>query len=131
MDDKIVDLKDFKKEQKRRKRLERKAKRKQQLQEVYLWCNENKELVCIIVPLGTGLLAALIKGGYTIIKGAIKSHNLTKQQQIKDLYCYDNRLGHYWKLRRELTNNEWLEIDKRKKNGETLADILRDLKVLA
>ena len=43
---------------------------------------------------------------------------LTKEQNLKDLYCYDRSLGHYWKLRRELTNEEWLEIDKRKKNGE-------------
>lgn len=48
----------------------------------------------------------------------------------KHLYCYDRSLGHYWKLRRELTNEEWLEIDKRKKNGERLSDILDDMRVL-
>ena len=55
---------------------------------------------------------------------------LAKEQDLKDLYCYDRSLGHYWKLRRELTNDEWLEIDKRKKEGERLSDILDDMKVL-
>ena len=49
---------------------------------------------------------------------------------MKDLYCYDRSLGHYWRLRRELSNKEWLEIDQRKKNGERLADILDEMKVL-
>jgi len=49
---------------------------------------------------------------------------------LKDLYCYDRSLGHYWKLRRELTNSEWVEIDQRKQNGERLADILDELKAL-
>ena len=59
-----------------------------------------------------------------------KRINLRKQEELKDLYCYDRSLGHYWRLRRELTNAEWLEIDRRKKNGERLADILEELKVL-
>ena len=53
-----------------------------------------------------------------------------KEKDLKDLYCYDRSLGHYWKLRRELTNSEWVEIDRRKSNGERLADILEELKVL-
>jgi hypothetical protein len=55
---------------------------------------------------------------------------MKKQEDLKNLYCYDRSLGHYWKLKRELTNSEWVEIDKRKKNGEHLADILDELKVL-
>jgi len=56
--------------------------------------------------------------------------NLRKEKDVKELYCYDRSLGHYWVLRRELTNREWIEIDQRKKNGERLADILSELKVL-
>lgn len=55
---------------------------------------------------------------------------LNKEKDLKDLYCYDRSLGHYWKLRRELTNTEWVEIDKRKNNGERLSDILSEMKVL-
>lgn len=56
---------------------------------------------------------------------------LKKAKDLKELYCYDRSLGHYWKLRRELTNNEWLAIDARKRSGERLADILKELNVLA
>lgn len=59
-----------------------------------------------------------------------KHMTLAKEKNLKDLYCYDRSLGHYWKLRRELTNAEWLEIDKRKQNGDRLSDILDDLQVL-
>lgn len=56
---------------------------------------------------------------------------LKKAKDLKELYCYDRSLGHYWKLRRELTNGEWLAIDARKRSGERLADILKELNVLA
>lgn len=56
---------------------------------------------------------------------------LKKVKDLKELYCYDRSLGHYWKLRRELTNDEWLAIDARKRSGERLADILKELNVLA
>ena len=55
---------------------------------------------------------------------------LKKKTNLKVLYFCDRTLGHYWKLRRELTNSEWVEIDQRKQNGERLADILDELKVL-
>ena len=56
---------------------------------------------------------------------------LKKAKDLKELYCYNRSLGHYWKLRRELTNDEWLAIDARKRSGERLADILKELNVLA
>ena len=56
---------------------------------------------------------------------------LKKAKDLKELYCYDRSLGHYWKLRRDLTNDEWLAIDARKRSGERLADILKELNVLA
>ena len=55
---------------------------------------------------------------------------MKEEKQLKNDYCYDRSLGHYWKLRRELTNEEWIAIDKRKRNGERLGDILAELKVL-
>ena len=60
-----------------------------------------------------------------------QQNRLKKAKDLKELYCYDRSLGHYWKLRRELTNDEWLAIDARKRSGERLADILKELNVLA
>lgn len=87
------------------------------------WCSENKEMLIVLTPV-------IIKGVTTVTKVVGKRVNLSKQQEVKDLYCYDRSLGHYWRLRRELSNDEWLEIDRRKKDGERLSDILDELKVL-
>lgn len=79
------------------------------------------------------ILAASIVVGGVALKGAkllIKAHNLGKEEELKNRYVYDRSLGHYWKLRRELDNQEWVEIEQRRKNGERLGDILNELKVL-
>lgn len=87
------------------------------------WVVRNKETLLVVTPVVVGGLT-------TIVKVVGKRVNLHKEESIKNLYCYDRSLGHYWKLRRELTNREWVEIDQRKKNGERLADILSELRVL-
>lgn len=66
-----------------------------------------------------------------VAKMVNQNNRLRKQKNLKELYCYDRSLGHYWKLRRKLTNDEWLAIDARKRSGERLADILKELNVLA
>ena len=127
-EEKVVSMKDFEKEQKRR---ERKEKRQKRIETIMTWFNDNRELALILIPAGIAGVGVLVKGSISITKGLIRTHNLKKEEALKDLYCYDRSLGHYWKLRRELTNEEWVSIDKRKKNGERLADILSELKVLA
>ena len=97
------------------------AKRK--FREGLRWVSDNKELVITVMPVVVGCIV-------TVTKVVGKRINLQKEESLKNLYCYDRSLGHYWRLRRELSNKEWLEIDKRKKNGERLADILAELKVL-
>lgn len=87
------------------------------------WLYNNREFVFVMGP-------AVVGFGTAAIKGVGKRQKLRKEKQLKDLYCYDRSLGHYWRLKRELSNNEWVEIDKRKANGERLADILDELKVL-
>lgn len=105
----------------RRQAFKRKVNEK--FQEVKGWCVRNKEAIIVLTPVVVG-------GITTVVKVVGKRANLHKEESIKNLYCYDRSLGHYWRLRRELSNREWLEIDQRKKNGERLADILDELKVL-
>lgn len=119
MDDNVIEV-NIDKELKRRMR---KEKIHSKMQDVKAWFVKNKEAVIIITPIA-------IKGVTTIVKVVGKRRNLSKDEDLKELYCYDRSLGHYWKLRRELTNDEWLEIDRRKKNGERLSDILDELRVL-
>ena len=87
------------------------------------WVIDNKEMIIVLAPIVAGIATP-------IIKGIGKHVTLKKTKDLKELYCYDRSLGHYWSLRRELTNREWIAIDRRKKCGEHLADILADMRVL-
>jgi hypothetical protein len=98
-------------------KLKRKAEMK--VQYGWEWLKENKEMVIILVPIAAAAVKAVGKG-----------RNLHKEEELKERYIYDRSLGHYWKLRRELTNKEYLEIDSRRKNGERMADILNEMRVL-
>ena len=116
----VVNMEDFKRESKKR---EFKEKVNTKIQNGKEWFVRNKEAVITLTP--------IVIGGITTITKVVGKHvNLHKEEALKDLYCYDRSLGHYWRLRRELTNQEWLEIDRRKKNGERLSDILSDMRVL-
>lgn len=117
---KCVEIDDFKKEAKRR---ERKERFQRGIRDAGKWIYRNRELIILFGP-------AVLGAGTATVKAVSKHRAQKKAEQLKDLYCYDRSLGHYWKLRRELTNSEWIEIDRRKQNGERLADILYELKVL-
>ena len=120
MRDNVFTMDDFEKEMKKR---EFKEKIYAKIQKGKEWVIRNKETVLILTPI-------VIKGLTTVTKVVGKRSNLQKEEELKDLYCYDRSLGHYWRLRRELSNKEWLEIDRRKKAGERLSDILDEMKVL-
>ena len=105
------------------KRQDLKRKIKQKVKDGKDWVVENKETIIVVLPIVIGIVAP-------IIKSVNKHITLSKTKDLKELYCYDRSLGHYWRLKRELSNGEWISIDKRKKCGEHLADILEDMRVL-
>lgn len=118
-----VEVVDFEKE---RKRAQRKESFKRKCREIKRWIHDNPELTSIILMV-TPFMA---KTAMSSVKAVAKNVRRRKIKDLKELYCYDRSLGHYWKLRRELTNDEWVRIDQRKRNGERLADILEEMKVL-
>lgn len=77
---------------------------------------------------------AAVSGTYALVKGGIRHAKVTNKLQLekslKELYVYDRSMGHYWKLRKPLSNNEWAIINNRVKSGERLADILLNMGVL-
>ena len=121
---------DEEKTQKEIKKLFKRERRRRRLKETGRWIGENKEMLLVLGPAVIGLAVTVIKTGTTVVKAGARRINISAEKKVKDHYCYDRSLGHYWKLRRELSNKEWTEIDKRKKNGERLSDILNDLRVL-
>lgn len=118
MSEKVVDFRT-----KEEKVADFKARLKMRLEDGKEWIIKNKEAVITLTP--------IVIGGLTTVTKVVGKHvNLRKQESVKNLYCYDRSLGHYWSLKRELSNQEWLEVDRRKRNGEHMADILASMRVL-
>lgn len=107
------------------RRFKREVKAK--LHNGWVWVVDNKELVTVILlPVAIGGLKLVA----TVTKNTMRRINLNKEEAIKNLYVYDPSLGKYWRLKRELSNKEWLKIDQRRSKGERLSTILDDLGVL-
>ena len=94
-----------------------------ELRSASVWIRNHSNELKVFVPIAVASAA-------TIAKVVGKRANLHKEESLKTRYYYDRSLGHYWSLNRNLSNKEWLDIDRRKRNGERLSDILADLKVL-
>lgn len=105
------------------KRAKTKAWFKNRMVDMSCWWDENKDVVSVVAP--------VVIGGLTVGAKVIGKYvNLGKEQALKDRYVYDTSLGHYWELRKKLTNAEWTEIERRRNAGEKLGSILENMKVL-
>ena len=87
------------------------------------WCYAHKNEILTYGPVVVSGIAA---GAKMLSKHTAQA----KEQDLKDLYVYSHRTGHYIKLRRKLKTSEWAEFDRRKRAGENEYDILADMKVL-
>lgn len=116
MDEKLVDLKAFKIEAKKRQI-------KEKVGQAWEFCKEH--------PAESFALATTAVGGlFGLAKRADRQHTLKKEQELKDRYIYDRSLGKYWKTRKTPTTGQQLEIERRKKNGESMGDILSSMRLL-
>lgn len=66
-----------------------------------------------------------------ISKDISKRRSIRADYELKNLYVYDRKFGHYWKLRSPLTNRQKLTIDTAVKRGEMMGDVLERLGVLS
>lgn len=87
------------------------------------WCYQNKEFIIVFGPIIFG-------GLMEIIKITTKSTNINEEKRLKERYIYDHSMGHYYELRRKPKKSEWIQIDQRKRNGESLGWILNDMRLL-
>ena len=104
-------------------RAERRARWRENFDNFLDWCSEHKEIMIGGFITGLGLVRTGIKVG-----GRIHVQNMERRN--KDLRVYDTSLGKYWELRRKLKNSDWLEIERRRGNGERLGEILDSLRAL-
>lgn len=77
-------------------------------------------LTPIVVPAIIGTTAKVIS----------KTAKTKELHELKDLMVYDRSHGHYYALKREPSNKEWAEFDRRKDDGEPIRDILDDMRLL-
>lgn len=116
------------------KKTKKPSKIKRKLRDFGYWVDTHTDQILVLAPICIGGLTLIYRIVTPMVTkgvgGVTKNINLRKEQKMKELYCYDPSLGHYWRLNRKLTNVEWINIDKRRKTGERLSEILNDMKVL-
>ena len=94
---------------------------------IWSWVEDNPELALVIIPGVLSIAGAIIK---KILGLAVSEKRIRDEDKLKNMYIYDRSAGHYWKLRREISNDEYRYIQSRREKGEKYGDILDDLKVL-
>lgn len=71
-------------------------------------------------------IALLLRASQSLVV----SHRIRSERNRIDRTYYDRSSGHHWQLRRKLTNTDRAVIDRRKKRGDDMFDILSDLGVI-
>lgn len=122
-----VDMKSIQKEEKKKAKQRQREARAHRRKE---WFNRNLGVILTVTPVAVGAVTTIARTTTNMVRAANRRSMLDKEQKLKDFYCYDRSLGHYWQLKRKLTNSDWVKINMRRSDGETLADILADMNVL-
>lgn len=76
---------------------------------------------------------AVLSAGYSLTRKIVRdvkpssTDKIFKRQQYEQ---YDNQLNTWWPLKHKMSVNEKLEFESRRKNGESVAEALRNMKLL-
>lgn len=116
----VVDIDDFKREAKIRKV-------KAKVEEIK---NKAVDFVTDHPTETLALATTLIGSAVGLARRADRKKDIREQQRLREEYIYDRSLGSYWKTRRKLSNSEKLEIERRRRQGESLGEILRSMRLL-
>lgn len=90
------------------------------------WVEEHPQETVALVTAA----ASLVKSGTAVYSKHQAKVNLKREQELKELYTYDRSIGTYLRRNRPMTQNEIVEVERRKANGEQMALILRDMKLV-
>lgn len=100
-----------------------KGKAKTTICEGVYWCEQHMEIVTIVVP-----VAGIAVG--QVCKSVARTAAIKQDDRKRNLEVWDPVNGFRWQLKRKMTNNEKLILDSRHRNGESIGDILYDMKLL-
>lgn len=81
--------------------------------------NENKEFLLVLSP--------FMIGG---VKWFITRKEKNDERDDKELYVWDASIGGWHCLRRPLRPSEKIELDRRKRDGESISEILASMRVV-
>ena len=123
MKEKVVNIEDFKKEQKKR---ERKEKVNRMVNDGLIWVDKNRELLALAIP----AVVVTVKGGTKVASGISKNIRLHQEKVDKERRIYDRSLGKHIYLKRPLKNADMRVILERRENGEKLSNILMDMNLM-
>lgn len=87
------------------------------------WMRQNKDVVVVCAPIVLG-------GTFKILKECSRNRRVDEERDLKEKWVYDRSNGHYYELRRKIKSQEWLIIDQRKAEGESLGQILASMRLL-
>lgn len=85
--------------------------------------NENRDYIVVLAPIVCGV-------GGKVISSVDRKHRINEEKDLKERYIYDRSLGCYYELKHQPKPSEYLEIDRRRRNGEPLGRILQDMRLL-
>lgn len=85
----------------------------------YIWDNYRYE----ILTFGPGVIAGII----WVVKYAAKEHQNKTNEDHRKRDIYDHSTGQWYHCKREMTNQEKLELERRLSEGEKKGQILRDM----
>ena len=103
-----------------------KAKAKDWAEPKLQWCREHKEILMTFGPVVIGGFFELAKVG---IKA--KDRRETRELDEEKLHSvYDRSAGMYLTTKRELTNDDYRELQRRKREGMTTGEALDDMGLL-
>lgn len=96
------------------------------VRETYQWAITHKDEAAAIATTGVAALTAILKTAKYVDRKLDQRQN----QKLHDLEMYDHSLGLYHHLKHKLRPDEIQEISKRRRNGEPLAVILHDMRLV-
>ena len=86
-------------------------------------CKQNKEQVVAVA-------AIVVPGAIEITKMLIRNGDKRADEDHRKREMWDPVEGHWWKLRRELKTSEYLEVERRVRDGESRGEVLEDMGLL-
>lgn len=93
-------------------------------QQVFGWCDRNKEMIVLMAPI-------VVAGTVELAKIIMKYSATNDEKLLKERFIYDRTNGHYYETRRQPKPSEWREIDYRRDVlNQPLGDILYDMRLI-